>query len=143
MTMLLERINSLGKPISCLDNGCYSKKIGLVDMDLQTRELLVQSGGQAVGDRAGSNFMRGGVSCKDRNLLSLIFPAIPANHIPDPIELVSFIRGGASTGSIGRVAEFIQVPKKQLYRLLRIPPASRRATLGVNETDQLVQIARV
>ncbi|WP_170241862.1 antitoxin Xre/MbcA/ParS toxin-binding domain-containing protein [Geobacter argillaceus] len=75
--------------------------------------------------------------------MSLIFPAIPANHIPDPIELVSFIRGGASTGSIGRVAEFLQVPKTQLYRLLRIPPASRRATLGVNETDQLVQIARV
>ncbi len=83
----------------------------------------------------------------NRNMLSLIFPAMPDNHIPETIELVSLIRSGASTDSVERLAEFLQIPKQELYRLLHITsPSSRRAAakrLGVKETDHLVQIAKV
>lgn len=80
-------------------------------------------------------------------LWSSVFPAIKKNHDPDPIELISMIRSGVPGDSIGRVAEFLQVPKTQLYELLHMSPRTAQRAVGsrldVEKSDHLVQIAKV
>jgi len=76
-----------------------------------------------------------------------VFSIKITNHEPDPMKLIHVIRKGVPGNSIARFAEFCQVPRKDLYRLLKISPrtAERAAAknLDIRVSDRLIQMAKV
>lgn len=85
---------------------------------------------------------------KEQNdVWTYVFSIKPENHEPDPVHLIRMIREGIPGDSISKFADFLNMPKIDIYTVLHLKArtAQRAAStkLDVDKSDHLVQIAKV
>jgi putative toxin-antitoxin system antitoxin component (TIGR02293 family) len=84
----------------------------------------------------------------DDTIWSLMFPGEFRQGEPSSMELITAIKKGLPGTAIGKMAQFFDLNKTQIYSLLHLKPktaqrATAKSSLSVDTSDHIVQILKV